>query len=90
MKNKRNAKLLLIGEGYNKDRIIDFAEQKNIASDVIFYGLSNEVSSLMSAMDMFVLPSRFEGLPCVLIEAQAAGLPCIVSDQVSKEAKLTH
>lgn len=89
LKNKRNAKLLLIGEGYNKDRIIDFAEQKNIASDVIFYGLSNEVSSLMSAMDMFVLPSRFEGLPCVLIEAQAAGLPCIVSDQVSKEAKLT-
>ena len=62
----------------------------NIENNVIFYGISNNISELMKAIDIFILPSRFEGLPCVLIEAQALGIPCLVSSNVSKEAKIAN
>lgn len=57
--------------------------------NVLFLGIRNDVSELMQAMDCFLLPSRFEGLPIVGIEAQAAGLPCFFSDSITKEAKIT-
>ena len=56
---------------------------------MIFLGKTTEVSNYLQAMDIFVLPSLHEGLPVVLIEAQASGLPCIVSDKVSEEANIT-
>lgn len=84
-----NIKLLLVGDGENKKYIENLVKELNIENNVIFYGISNNVPNLMKAMDVFVLPSRFEGLPCVLIEAQALGIPCIVSSNVSKEAKIT-
>ena len=57
---------------------------------VIFYGLSSNTSELFQAMDVFLLPSHFEGLPIVGVEAQAAGLPVIFSDQITSEAKMTN
>jgi len=56
---------------------------------VLFYGASYDVGSLMQAMDLFALPSHFEGLPVVGVEAQAAGLPVLFSDKITRQAGLT-
>lgn len=81
--------LLLISDGALLESMQAKAVSLGIADSVIFLGKSTEVAQWMQAIDLFVLPSLHEGLPVVLIEAQAAGLPCIVSDRVSEEADLT-
>lgn len=81
-------KLLLIGKGSKMDEIQKMAKDLGIYDRVIFYGHSNNVEALLQAMDIFLLPSRFEGLPIVGVEAQAAGLPIIFSSNITLEAKL--
>ena len=88
-KRVSNAKLLLVGEGVLFDATRQRAVQLGLADDVIFYGASYDVGGLMQAMDLFALPSRFEGLPVVGVEAQAAGLPVLFSDRVTRQAGLT-
>lgn len=89
-KLKPNAKLMLVGGGTLEEDIRKKAEKLGIAEKVIFMGVRSDVADLMQAMDVFVLPSHFEGLGIVNIEAQAAGLPCFVSaDVVPPEAKVT-
>ena len=85
-----NAKLLLVGEGVLFDEIRQRAVRLGLERDVIFYGASYDVGGLMQAMDLFALPSHFEGLPVVGVEAQAAGLPVVCSDRVTRQAKLTE
>lgn len=75
---------VLVGDGEYLD---DCKSQK--VENVIFCGARGDVNELMQAFDVFILPSRWEGLPLVAVEAQAAGLPVILSDTVSREAKLT-
>lgn len=65
------------------------AHALGIAEHVRFLGVRSDVADLMQAMDVFVFPSLYEGLGIVLIEAQAAGLPCVVSDTIPREAYLT-
>lgn len=84
----KNAILLLVGEGELKDDVIKLITSLNINDKVRLLGLRKDVNELLQAMDIFVLPSRYEGLPVVGIEAQAAGLPCIISDAVTKEMKV--
>lgn len=84
------ARLLLVGEGTEKEAIKKLVKEKALEDKVIFYGLSNHVESLLQAMDIFVLPSHFEGLPIVGVEAQAAGLPIIFSDKITKAAQLIN
>ena len=60
-----------------------------IKDKVLFLGLRKDVSVLMQAMDCFVLPSRFEGLPLVGVEAQSAGLPCFFADTITDELGIT-
>jgi len=84
-----NARLLLVGEGMLFDEIRAQAERLGLAGDVIFYGASYDVSGLMQAMDLFALPSHFEGLPVSGVEAQAAGLPVLFSDRITRQAGLT-
>lgn len=84
------ARLLLVGEGPDREVIENLVKEKNLENNVIFYGLSNHVEKLLQAMDVFILPSHFEGLPIVGVEAQTAGVPVIFSDQISKESKLTN
>lgn len=84
-----NTKLLLIGTGENMETIQKMVKLLNIESDVFFMGLRSDVNQLMQAMDCFILPSRFEGLPVVGIEAQAADLQCFFSDKITKEISIT-
>jgi glycosyltransferase involved in cell wall biosynthesis len=82
---EKNVKLLLIGTGELEDEIKDLVDRLNINDDVIFLGARRDVNCLYQAMDVFLLPSLFEGLPVVGIECQAAGLPMVLSDNVTKE-----
>lgn len=90
LKKDENYILLLIGDGYLMDSMKKKAENLSICQNVIFLGKTLNVSDYLQAADVFVLPSFHEGLPVALVEAQAAGLPCIVSDKVSKEADLSE
>lgn len=84
-----DALLLLVGDGALRERCECLAREKGIAGSVRFLGIRSDTARLYSAMDVFVLPSLYEGLPVVGIEAQAAGLPCLFSDHVSKEVDAT-
>lgn len=81
--------LLLIGSGDGKLTVIEKVRKLNIENKVIFMGVRNDVNKLMQAMDVFVFPSLYEGLPVTLIEAQASGLPIIKSDNISDQCILT-
>ena len=85
-----NSKLLLVGAGSEMQAVQQKVKALGLGADVIFTGVRNDVANLMQAMDVFVFPSLYEGLGIVLIEAQAAGLPCVVSDVIPQEAYLTN
>lgn len=82
-------RLILIGDGELRVDIEKKVEDLGLSNVVIFTGKTLEVPQLMQAMDSIIMPSRFEGLPLTLVEAQTACLPCFVSDKVSKEAGIT-
>ena len=63
--------------------------QKNISDYIILLGNRNDVDRIYQAMDVFVLPSQYEGLPVVGVEAQASGLPCILSDRMTSETNMS-
>lgn len=90
-KRNKQARLLLVGSGELEDVIKNMTKKLGIEDSVRFYGNSNRVNELLQAMDVFCFPSRFEGLSVALIEAQTAGLPCIVNDSVkiSNESSIT-
>jgi glycosyltransferase involved in cell wall biosynthesis len=83
---RSNAKLVLVGDGLLFDSIKSLVQSKGLENSVIYCGRRNDVSEIMQAMDYFMFPSIFEGLGNAVIEAQAAGLPCLVSDRVPNEA----
>lgn len=83
-------KLLLVGEGPKEKEIHDLVKNKGLEDTIVFFGTSDSVNELFQAMDIFVLPSFFEGLPIVGVEAQAAGLPVIFSSLITSEAKITQ
>lgn len=88
LKQNQNYILMLIGDGPLIDQIKSKAQSLNMQDSIIFIGKTLEVEKYLQAMDLFVLPSLFEGLPVSLIEALASGLPCVVSNQITKEVDL--
>lgn len=88
-RRRPESRLLLVGEGEPLEQLKEKARRLNIADCVIFYGVSAHVERLLWAMDVFVFPSRFEGLGIAAVEAQAAGLPVIASEFVPEEACVT-
>lgn len=84
-----NVRFLLIGEGESRLEIMERAARMGLGEQIIFAGSRADVPRLMlGAMDAFLLPSLYEGLPLVLMEAQAAGLPCLFTDTIACEADI--
>jgi glycosyltransferase EpsF len=81
--------LLLIGDGPLRSAIEQKVSGLGLRGDVRFLGARNDVEELLNAMDIFVLPSLYEGLPVVAVEAQASGVKCLLSDQVTSEADIS-
>lgn len=85
--------LLLIGDAVGDQTFLLNAKEQvkkyGLEKQVMFLGLRNDVNELMQAMDCFVLPSHFEGMPLVGVEAQAAGLPCLFADTITQEVAIT-
>ena len=80
-----DAVLVLVGGGTLEDEIRGRVASLGLSQNVIFVGSRSDVSKYYQAFDAFAFPSLFEGLPTVLVEAQASGLPCLVSDTITDE-----
>lgn len=81
----RSSILLLVGTGEDEADIRDLVQGMGLESSVMFLGMSDDVDEILQASDAFLLPSHFEGLPVVIVEAQASGLPCYCSTAVTEE-----
>lgn len=79
VKSHENAVLLIVGDGELKEAFFEKIDNLGIKQKIIYLGARNDVNNIMMAIDVMLLPSRWEGLGIVLIEAQAAGLKCIAS-----------
>ena len=82
------AKLILVGDGPLQSRIERLAVKKGIRNRVFFLGIRDDIPELLQAFDLMLFPSFHEGLPVTIIEAQAAGLPCILSEHITQEVDL--
>lgn len=85
VKQQPEARLVLIGDGDEKENILAHAKKLGIFDKINLLGLKSNVCDYMQAMDMFLLPSLFEGLAIVLVEAQATGLPCVISEGIAPD-----
>ncbi|MCL9633580.1 glycosyltransferase family 1 protein [Bacillus zanthoxyli] len=86
---QKDTMMLFIGDGELRESLEKQVQNLELENNVLFLGARSDVNSLLQAMDVFLFPSHYEGLGIVLIEAQSAGLPCIVSDNITKEVEIT-
>lgn len=84
----RNIKLLFIGSGEEEQELKSLVKEKKLEEYISFLGTKNNVNEFLNASDIFLFPSRFEGLGIVAIEAQVSGLPCYISKNVPIETKM--
>lgn len=82
--------LVLVGDGELQEEIFKEVEKLDLENSVIFAGTRSDISEILMGMDMFLLPSLYEGLPVTAIEAQASGLKCFLSDRITREAKISE
>lgn len=87
-KQEPNSVLVLVGQGPLEENIKEKVNKLNLTNHVKFLGQRNDVNKLYQAFDVFCLPSLYEGLPVVAVEAQASGLPCILSSDMTTETKI--
>jgi glycosyltransferase involved in cell wall biosynthesis len=88
VKKNKDTILLLIGDGKLRPNIESRVNALGLQENVKFLGERSDVHLMLQAMDVFVFPSLYEGLPVTLIEAQGAGLPCVVSDHITEEVDM--
>ena len=86
---KPDSRLLLIGDGEDREKVEAEIKSKNLTDKVIILSNRSDIPELLSAMDCFILPSLFEGFPVALLESQASGLRCVVSDRINSEVYLS-
>lgn len=84
-----NSVLLLFGDGELREKTEDQVNELKLGDAVRFMGVQQNMSDWYQAMDIFLLPSLYEGLPVVGVEAQAIGLPCLFSDQITREIEIS-
>ena len=89
LKKKKNAKLLLLGEGEDRQKLEKLIADLDLSQNIIMTGNVMDVHKYLSAMDVFVFPSLYEGMPLSVIEVQTNGLPCVMSDNVPQDVVLT-
>lgn len=89
IKRHQDSFLVLVGLGPLKERMMEFVKEKGIAERVIFLQDRDDIRAIYSAMDVFVMTSRFEGMPATLVEAQMSFLPCVVYENVTHAVKFT-
>lgn len=87
-KQDKNSILVLVGTG-NKNQIINYIKENLLDEVVVFLSSRTDINELLQGADVFLFPSLFEGLPGALVEAQAAGLPCVISDTIAEEVQIT-
>lgn len=87
-KKQPKSLLLLVGEGQLKRSMEKKVKSLGLTKKVRFLGVREDIPNLMHAMDLFLFPSLFEGLPVVLVEAQTAGVQCLVSNSITKESDI--
>lgn len=85
---ERSVKAILIGDGELKKTIENKVKNLSLGKNIFFLGLRNDIENILNNSDLFIFPSIYEGLGLVLLEAQAAGLPCLVSEAIQPEADL--
>lgn len=85
---RKNAVLLLVGTGEEQEKIGVWIQELGLGSKVILAGQRFDIPQILSAMDVFIFPSLHEGMPNTVIEAQATGLPCLISDAITAEADI--
>lgn len=90
LKKKTNAMLMIVGGGPMQEEIENKIAELGLKENVIMTGVRSDVNCIMQAMDCFVFPSIYEGLPVTVVEAQAASLPCFVSDTITNEVSITN
>lgn len=88
LKINKNYKLLLVGDGNTREEIEKKVQSLKLEDSVRFLGVRKDVKDILQGLDLFILPSVFEGLPVTLVEAQGAGLKCFISDSVTREIDL--
>lgn len=86
---RHDSVLLLVGVGQEQQNVMDKVEKRGLKEAVQFLNVRTDVNCLLQGMDVFVFPSKVEGLPVSLVEAQASGIPCVISDRVSEETAIT-
>lgn len=89
-KKENSAILIMVGSGPLQNEIEKYVDEQGLKDKVVFYGESDEVALLLKGFDVFLLPSFYEGLPFVLIESQAASLPGVISDTITREVSITN
>lgn len=86
LKKKANTRFLVVGDGELREGLEQLVCRNGFSDKIIFVGSQKNVAAYYSALDAFVMPSFFEGLPVSLLEAQFNGLPCVISDRISDES----
>ncbi len=89
LKKDRDARMILVGRGVLKEKVAGMIKDMGLDKQIISLENRSDIPALMCAMDVFVLPSRWEGFPVVLLEAQKIGLKCVISDRINKEVVLS-
>ena len=90
LKKDKKSVLMLVGNGELFEDVKSYAKEKGIEDSVIFTGVRNDVHKLYSAFDVFILPSLYEGLPVVGMEACASGVPVIFADTITRECAISE
>lgn len=88
-KENSNSILIFVGNGSLEEKIKDKVKKLGLVNDVLFLGVRKDIPELLCAFDLFLFPSFYEGMPNTVIEAQTTGLPCLISDSITEEAKVT-